>query len=871
MAEAGVGRVTRRAVAVPLFALFASVWAFAVAPSPKQTLGLAVGEDRVLVTYSEALRYLDALAGASERVTIERIGTSVEGRPMVALAISTPANLARLAELQATWRALADPRTLGPEERERLLRVTPSCALIGAGIHGNEVAGPQAALLLAYRLAAAEPGSAELEWLESTVVLLVPSLNPDGQELIATWYRRYLGTPHEGSPLPGLYHRYAGHDNNRDFVFLTQPESRAVNRLVYHQWRPQLFLDLHQMGMTGPRQFVPPFADPIAPNVHPLVWRMTSHLGTHLALRLEQKGRAGVVSGWTFDANWIGGTRNTGWWKNVFGILTETAGTALGTSLVIDENELRAGGKGLVEYRPQVNFPNPWRGGKWGHADAVAYELDLMKAFVEFAAIHREDALRGVSAMADDAIAKGRKGGPRAWVIRMDGEDPGRARRLANLLIEGGAEAMLAPKGLVADGHAYPPGTVVFLAAQPLRQFVAELLERQRYPEIAPAPDAEILLPYDITAWTTPLMIGVEVERVERSLEGDLVAVDGELPVRQQPSEGRGSVAVIPGDQLAATAVANQALRNGVPVGRLTAAGAGVPAGSLVFAAGEQARALIHGAGVRSLFFEAAPAPTVALRRVPVGVYHPDTGLEDAGWCRFVLEQAGFDVEVINDRAISSGSFARALGILVLPPLDGKTLVEGPRAQGPIPSPPDVRKGIGKDGVEHIKRFVRGGGTVISVAASAEWLAETLELPVSNTLRGSKREEFYSPGALVALAIDSSAPVGWGMPARVAAMIDAPSALQTRPTAGELVRTVVARFPDEPLLLSGWIRGEEKLRRRAAAVEVKVGAGRAVLFSFAPYFRAQMLATMPLFYNAVMLEMMDPPSPLPVLPSGTRK
>jgi hypothetical protein len=832
----------------------------AAVPSPQEVLGVAVGSDRALASYGESLRYLEALDAASERVVVIRIGATVEDRPMVVAVISTPGNLARLDELRAGWARVADPRGDDEAARGRLLAELPSCALITAGIHATEVAGPQAALAFAHRLAAAPDGSREAAWLERTVVLLLPSLNPDGQEAVVAWYRRWAGTPFEGSQPPFLYHRYAGHDNNRDFVFLTQPESRSLNRLVYHDWHPQLFLDLHQMGPLGPRQFVPPFADPIAPNVHPLVWRVTSHLGTLMSLRLEENGHRGVVSGWTFDGNWIGGTRNTGWWKNVFGVLTETASAALAAPIDIDENELRGGGKGLVDYRAQVNFPNPWPGGKWGLSDAVAYQLDVMGAFVEFAAAYRRDVLGYVAEMAGSAVARGREEAPRFFVVPPSPADPRRARRLVELLVEGGAEGYLAPDGVTVGGTAYPAGTVVFPAAQPLRQFLVEVTRRQRYPEISPAPGAEPLLPYDITAWTMPLYLGAAVVEAGGEPVGRLTRLEGVPAWPAAEVSGEGSVLLLPAGQLDAVVVANRALGRGLEVRRLSA---DAEVGGQRFAAGSFAIAtagadLLEGAAVTAARAGAMPAGATALRRVALGVYHPDFGLEDAGWLRFVLSNAGFPVEVVDNRAIKGRPWQERLGVLLLPGLDGKTLVDGSRRQGAVPMPADFRGGIGKDGVEAIRSFLKAGGTVITFGGSAEWLAETLELPVTDTLKGVARADFYCPGSLLTLDLDRDSSLAWGMPARIAAMVEGGSAFQTRPVGGEERRTVVARYPEEPLLQSGWIRGEERLQRRAAEVEVRRGEGRVVLFAFAPFFRAQSAATFPLLYNAVLAEMMDP-------------
>jgi hypothetical protein len=834
-------------------------------PSPKDVLAMDVGQNRVLASYGESERYLRALAARSNRVRLLEMGSTVEGRTMLALAISTASNIAKLDDLGRDWGQIADPRGLEPTARDRLVAALPSCVLITAGIHANEVAGPQSALLLAFELANAPAGTAEAAWLEHVVVLLVPSLNPDGQEATVAWYRKFLGTPYEGSSPPFLYHRYAGHDNNRDFVYLTQPESRALNRFAYREWHPQLFLDLHMMGSTGPRQFVPPFADPVAPNVHPFVWRMTSHLGTLMSLRLEEQGKAGVVSGWTFDGNWIGGTRNTGWWKNVFGVLTETASAALATPIQVDETELRAGGKGLVDYRAQVNFPNPWRGGTWGLADAVSYQLTLMRAFVEFGSVQREAVLRDVSLMAAEAVARGEREAPRAYLVP-PGADPGRRAHLIELLLTAGLDGLLAEEVFTADGQQYPPGTVVFPAAQPLRQYLLEVMERQQYPEIAPAPAAEILLPYDITAWTMPLALGVRVVSVAGEVSGALNAIRSRWVPPDIPTEGEGNILIVPAGQLGGFSAANRALGEGASVARMTATvrveGKDVPAGSFVIE-GLGARAverLLAEGSVTAVRTGSRPTPATPMRRAVVGVYHPHLGLEDAGWLRFVLERAGFPVEVVDTSAVASGAFVNRVEVLVIPPMEGKVIVEGPQQRGPALPPPEYRKGIGKEGLEAIKRFFSAGGSIVAFGPSATWLAEALDLPVTDSLRGVKREEFLCPGALLALEVDGTSPLGLGLPERVAALVEGETAFATRPVVGEQSRTVAARFPDSPLVLSGWMRGEEKLHRRAAVVEVRRGKGRAVLFSFAPYFRGQTEATFPLLYNAMMEKMMEAPA-----------
>ncbi len=837
-----------------LCVFFWATAALAQVPSPQAFFAKAVGEDRVLVSYEETLRYLRQLQRLSPRVALEELGPTVEGRPMVAVVVSSQANMARLPAIRQGWAKLADPLKLSVEEQEQLVRELPAGLLVTAGIHSTEVAGPQAALLFVHELASAAEGSALAAWLAQVVVLVVPSLNPDGQEAVTAWYSRYLGTPYEGALPPFLYHRYAGHDNNRDFVFLTQPESRALNRFVYNRWHPQLFVDLHQMGPLGPRQFVPPFADPINPTLPPLVWRLTSHLGTLMALRLEQAGKAGVVSGWTFDGHWIGGTRNTAWWKNIFGVLTETASAALATPLLLDEADLRGGGKGLWEYRPQVNFPNPWRGGRWGLSEAVSYQREILRAALEFAATYRRDVLAESSRMAREATEK--LAGPWGWAVP-PGPDPWRWQRLVSLLLEAGARGFFLDTPFVGENVVLPRGTAVFPAGQPLGRYLWEVLERQSYPQVLAAPGADILVPYDVTAWNLPLMLGTRVlplpEPVPLSGQQLHPALDVFAGAVSSP------FLAIPADQLAGHALANRALDMGLRVCRLGRdASTQLPPGSWVLDGGRDALAtLVTGQPVRPVSLERVPLGCQPLRRPRVAVFHPFQPVEDAGWLRWVLEQGGFPVAVVDPAQLAQG-VPTGIDVLVLPDVEARRLEEGPAA-GLVPLPPEFGRGLGSSGSGKLREFVEQGGTLLTFQRAALWVGERFALGVSNSLSGLSRSEFFAPGALVQLELEPELPLAWGLPHRVAALVEGSLAFASRPGPPER-RQVVARFPDEPLLLAGFLRGEERLRRQAAVLVFSLGRGRVVLYAFAPHFRGQTANLFPLVYNAVWWEASEPAS-----------
>ena len=326
---------------------------------------------------------------------IEVLGKTTLGEDMFMAVISSEENIRNLKRIHEIARRLADPRGLSDaEEKEGKLVLLVTC-----NIHSTEIGASQMAMEWAHALATATDAETKRR-LDRVVLLLVPSLNPDGQIMETEWYRKNLGTKYEGSRMPWLYHHYVGHDDNRDWYMLTQKETRAMTRAVYHEWFPQVWLDEHQMGSNGPRIFVPPYADPVDTKIHPLVWREVNLIGSNMALRLEQAGKSGVIYGFSFDAYWPGGTKNTAWYKNISGLLTEVASARLATPITIAPGELSGGRKGLVEYGPQTNFPNPWPGGTWRLRDIMDYERIASDALLEACAQRREDFLRDMVARA---------------------------------------------------------------------------------------------------------------------------------------------------------------------------------------------------------------------------------------------------------------------------------------------------------------------------------------------------------------------------------------------------------------------------------------------------------------------------------------
>ena len=818
----------------------------ASAPSPSEFLKLPIGADRTLADWGQIVSYFRALDAASDRVEVSTIGKTTLGEEMILAAISSPENLANKDRIREIARRLADPRGLSEADAATLVKDGKVVLLVTCAIHASEIASTQMAMEWAHALATAEDAETKRR-LSEVVLLLVPSLNPDGQRMETEWYRKNLGTRWEGSRMPWLYHHYTGHDNNRDFTQLTQSETKAISRVLYHDWFPQVYLDEHQMGVNGPRMFVPPYAEPLDPDIHPLVIREVNMIGSLMSMRLEQAGKSGVISAWTFDASWPGGSKNTAWWKNVTGILTEVASVRVATPVDVPASELRGGGKGLVSYGTQVNFPNPWRGGEWRLRDIMDYERIASDALLEYGATHRQDVLSNMLARARDSIAAAAPG--EAYRIPMGPRDPATARALAALLVEHGVEV----KG-DAVGDAWVP------LAQPYGRFVREMLEPQRFPEVKLVPGRDIVAPYDVTAWSLPLSMGVKVEK-------------GVLPAGLRAWAP--SIAPVPLSAAPAFALGPEsperwkvvaAGRKGGEVSILSKANGALPAGTMLLDAdaAKAAAAVAGELGLPLVPLAAVPGGATRLRAPRVGLYKPWLASIDEGWTRFLLERYGFAPVTLDNAAIRGGKLAAKVDVIVLPDVEKEAIATGKpkREEGEMkyfPEPrPEYAGGLGKEGAAALREFVEGGGTIVALSSASEYLIDELRLPVRNALSRVKPDEFLCPGSLVRIEVDPGHPVTFGIPAWTPAFLDGPIAFQTAMPGGEMTRRVLASYPSEArdVLVSGWIRGEDKLTRNAAAVALTYGKGKLVLLGFRAQHRAQTNVTFPFLFNALVWSVM---------------
>lgn len=857
-----------RARSIPLLlALLFSVALGAQAPaqvqSPEEAFGFKMGADGELADWPGLQKYFESVAAASDRVEIVDAGPSTDGRRLIAAIVSAPENIARLEQIRTNARRLADPRTLDEPAAMAIAATQPVIVALGMSIHATEIGATQAAPELLHTLATSQDPEV-LRSLREVVLILFPSLNPDGHVLTVDWYRKWKGTEFDGSSMPWLYHRYVGHDINRDAFMMNMAENRSLADFFYRRWHPQVFLTMHQMGGRGARFFVPPNLDPIDRNYDPMVWRVAGLLGHAMALALEQDGRSGVLQNALYDYYWPGYEDSAPIGHNTVTVLTEAASVRVASPIKVTPDQL-TGGRGFPDHRPSTTFPNPWPGGDWRLRDIVNYDLSAARGLLGGAARYREDLVRNFYRMGRRQVDLGAKGGPFAYIIPPDQFDAFAARKLEQLLIEGAVEIHRTLEPFRIADTVYPQGTDVILMAQPYWAYAKTLLEKQDYPIRRLAPGAQVDRPYDVAGWTLPFQMNVKVDRIDQYFEPPATTrlERGTIaPARLWGDVRRPTFYVIDGRGNAPTLAVNRLLKAGGRVSWLSAPmtiqGYTYQPGAIVVAEAKGVRELVEGLardlGLRATASAGRLPDALPLGRGRIALYKPWVESIDEGWTRWLLEQFEFPFENISDADIRRGGLRARFDAIVLPDQSADRIVVGHPA-GTMP--PDYVGGIGKDGGEMLRQFVAAGGTLVALDSASELAINLLGAPVKDVTRGLSPTEFFCPGSVIKLELDSD-PLTYGMPRDTAGfcafntafdLVAAPSI----PPAGSTPSTarIVGRYAKSGVLMSGWLEGESAIAGKGAMVEVKAGQGRAILFAFRPQHRAQSYSTFRLFFNAL--------------------
>jgi hypothetical protein len=835
---------------------------------PEEFLGHKVGADRKLADYAQIQAYFQKLDSESEKMKVLTIGETTLGKPMILAVITSEENMANLEKYTQITKKLRDARGLTPEDAKELAKQGKAILLITCSLHATEIAASQMSMELAYLLVTGKTPFDSEKALSDVIVLLSPTINPDGEQMVTDWYRKYVGTEYEGGRLPWLYHHYAGHDNNRDWFMFNLKETQAVTKVLYHDWIPQIHIDEHQMGSTGARLFVPPFMDPPVPTVHPLLWRGVALCGTNMAYDLQKNGFSGVVHGRSYTGWWIGACDDTSWLHNTIGLLSEIASVQGATPIYIDPTELP---QSYVEKR--MEFPDPWPGGWWRLRDLVDYELTLSLSLVETAYHHKEDLLFNFYKMCKDAIEIQPEGQPFAFVIPKKQHDYPTALRLLKILKFGGVEIHQAKTDFVADGKFYSAGSFVVLMSQPYRPYAQALLEKQKYPDMRQYPGGPPVPPYDNAGWTLPLQMGVKCDQIDPAFETDLEILDVvEFPEIPAPDKSA-PYFVLDSRHNASHSIVFGLMKGNAEIYRSQNPIEGeqydAAAGSFIVKNSPDVIKLLP-ALVQKWHIQAHSLDDIsriAKSRVTnsrVGLYQSWRSNMDEGWTRYMLDDLEIPYTTLHNEDFKGEKDKKVdlrekFDVILFPDESADIIKTGaPSPSSPYARyfagsmPPEYEGGIGKDGVDALKKFVEDGGILVTLNGACELAFKEFTAPAQNALERVSREQFFCPTSILRLKVDNTTPIGYGMPKEAGAMFSRSLAIRTRVPSGEWDRKVVASYPEEDVLMSGWLLGEDMIARNAAVVDITHKKGHIILIGIRSQHRAQSHGTYKFLLNALL-------------------
>jgi Zinc carboxypeptidase len=789
-------------------ALLAGSILAAPVPTPASHFGHKMGEDRKLLDWDKVVSYFYALEKSSDRIRVREYGKSSEGRPMIAGFIAAPETLKKLDRYRDIQQKLSDPRKTPLDEANRLIAEGKTIVLITCSIHATEVASTSSAVEFAYRILT-EDRPKFRAILNNTILILAPSINPDGVDIVTNWYRKTLNTPYEGSQPPQLYHKYVGHDNNRDWYIFSQAESRAVVGNLQNPWRPQIVYDVHQQGPYASRMFVPPWMDPIDPNVDPIISQLSNSVGMNMAADLTSAGKKGIAVNAMYDfwtparhyQSYHGGLR----------ILTESASARLASPLDVKAEEIQSNALGYNPRERSWNYLEPWMSGRWTIGDIVDYQLIAFESLLYQAAIRREDFLRSFYEVHRRAVTRTDMS---AFVVPKEQYDPGAAKKMVETLAFGDVEVERAKDAFMAGGTRYNAGSLVIRMNQPYSAYAKTLLERQQYPDLRLYPGGPPKRPYDVTAQTLPLLMGVKVDTIAAAFDAKTEPAKTFAFELDHPK----TAGSLPASDVDSWRAVNKAWKASSPVFRDTSTGD---------------------------FHLTAGAGRKPVAKPRIGLYQGFVPSMDEGWTRWLLENFGFDFSSPGNAVLQGPNLHAKFDVIVFPDQPADQITNG---FGRRTMPDEYAGGLGPNGAAALKQFLADGGTIVFLNHSTGYAKSQLGLDLKSSTEGASNRDFYSPGSMLNITLDKSHPLTFGLPESIAIWSEGSPAWE--PFDGA---RIIGKYPPSAVLASGWLLGEKLLVNRSALLEIPVGKGHVVLFGMRPQYRAQSYQTFKLLFNSFLL------------------
>ena len=827
-----------------------------------------LGADCKIARWDKIVEYFYKLQEESDKIKVIDMGPSTEGNPFLAVYITAPQNLKKLEYYREISKKIANPNAIVNEDINDLIKQGKAVIVQSMSLHASEIGGTQMAPQLAYELLHKTDDETQ-RILENVIFIMIPCFNPDGQLMVADWYNEWLGTEYEGCSMPWLYHKYAGHDNNRDAFALNLVESRYMAEIMFKQWFPQAFQDHHHMGSYGARFYVAPYCDPIRPYADPLIWRELAWYGSHMAYKLEEEGIAGVLSGGQFPGwghfgyHWL--TNH----HNIAGMLTESASANLASPKYIEPTLLQgSNSKSFPDYSAQSNFPNPWRGGWWHLSDIVNQQKVSAWALLDMAARNKETVLKNAYLKAVNQTERGSQDEEYAYLIPAIQHDNKTVKKLIKLLLNQGVEVKINTAPITANCAVYEEGSYIVFLAQPKMGVVKNLLSKTSYPDnfYTERINGESMA-FDTAADTIAEYMGVNVIPLGNEFEGQFAVVDCVPDTNVVVEEGKSFI--IDSRINNSFAAINLLQKKGIKVFRLNSSvfvnNELLPAGSFYVECKHEIATEV--ANIADVSFINANdqvlqgAEKTELKELKIGLFQRYWGGNaDEGWTRLVLEKFNFSYKTIMDKDLNN--LSEKIDVLIIPSDEEDLFIDIKKAKKGRAKmilqwfgdtvPPQYQSGVGEKGLLALKEFVQKGGRLITLNKSCDIAIKAFNLKVTNLAKGKSNKEYMTHGSTLWVDVNNNHPLAYGMPKKAIVFNWDSPILRVDDRFRAQNYEVYMRYVEQNVLQSGQLNGEKLLAGQAAAIKTLLGNGEIVLLSVPVQFRAQLDGTFKLLFNALV-------------------
>ena len=868
-------------------------------PTPKEHFGFNIGDNYHLATFTQTEAYFKKVAAASNKVKLQVIGKTEEGRNQYMMIVSDPSNIRQLAKYKSISQKLARAENLSDAEAKQLSKEGKSVVWIDGGLHATEVTGIHQLIQTLYTVLTRDDEETR-NILKSTIILFVHA-NPDGQELVSNWYMRNADTlKRSTSDIPRLYEKYIGHDNNRDFFMLNMSESKNMSRQLYIEWMPQILYNHHQTGPPGTVVAGPPYRDPFNYVYDPLLVTGIDAVGAAMSSRLNAEGKPGYTmkSGSVYSTWWNGGLRTAAYYHNIIGLLTEIIGNPTPSTIPLVPQRLI----------PNSATPYPIEPQKWYFKNSIDYSVSLNYAVLNYASRYKDELLYNIYNMGKHSIEAGSKDSwtkspkkvelladvfkadkkesrsdtltveyfnkvyknkelrdPRGYIVPANQTTT--ATSFINILINSGIQVQKATSKFSVAGKEYPAGSYIVKTNQAFRPHVLDMFEPQDHPNDFQYPGGPPVRPYDAAGWTPAFTMGITFDRILDDFNGPFETIAyGDI----QQAKGKTNIDT---KQIAGYTFSIKDNASFIVVNDLLKEGMEVFKNKENYFVANNAKSepiLKIASSVNGVSFTAVGSkPNEIANKVEplqIALWDKYGGSISSGWVRWIFEQYHFPFNLTYAKEIDAANLNSKYDVIVFVEGAIPALVSTPSSweekepkedEVPLEFKDHLGKITAQKSIPALQKFLNNGGRIITIGSSAN-LAYHLNLPVKNALvemvAGKEKplpgEKFYIPGSVMQVDVDNNYAPNWGMSNKADVYFSASPVFKLAPEAiAQKEVTPLAWYASATTLRSGWAFGQAYLQDGVAAFEANVGKGKLFVYGPEITFRGQTHGTYKMLFN----------------------